>query len=1037
MEFSVEKHISNFIANQFPQFYREDGEYFILFMKAYYEWMESEGGVILESRELFDYRDIDNTLEKFLEYFQKKYLYGIPFNIITSKRFLLKHILDVYRSKGTIQCYNLLFKLIYDEDVTIYLPGIDVLKASDGTWEVPTYLEVSDAPKITEFVGKIVVGTSSGTKAMVENYVREAFDKDIVTTIYISNILPRGGEFVIGERIILEDDIGNFSAIEKSPTLLGSLGSLEIQNGGQSFSLGDILKISSYDIDTGELISHGMNGLLKVTEITKGKGQLNFDIVSGGFGFKIDALSFLYNNEADTQGQGASFDLFSISDTRELTFNTDLICDYLTMNLDSFSYGFPGNTSANLTYAITENIKLDFLTYNGSGSKGYSNNDVLIIVNPNGGNAVVKFSTNTTGGDIQLTTLDPGRAFISASAADYQDMTFLITNVAHGSAYGNTNVENFTAFFTNSAATLQFQSNAFGTIASLTNIRTGNGYTLPANVFIRSVQTSKNLEGTISYSTSSKTVTGTNTKFQKYFANNDVIYLKANNTLSTSEEYQVIKEVVSNTELTLYGKPNFSSTASAKHKAAPSILPSQFSIYEEIMFRPDGSINGLNDNITAVPSVGENIVSKVKSVNSGKAYIQGEFVKAYLFGALEVPTIKAAGIDYKVGDPVVFTGGGIVSAASGKVSTINGSGGVTGISMDNLGSGYTSTPNISIKSDNGRGAVLEVTIQQFNTFSEVTGRVQKKPVGQGEGYWSTTRGFLNADKYIHDSYYYQDYSYEIQVPLILDQYKGTLYSTFHPSGSELFGKYCATNKENGSIDVLYDSDYAITYVISDQLISLRADNDDVATISCDNDFWQCDAQDAFTIIANTVGFDYTTDTLKISEAERYFNVGDYVFYRVPENNTAIVPLIANSYYYVSFANNSEIALSSTIGGPNVDITDARHPSVDVQSHEISIVQRVITGNVTGFNSNTDTFKVASANVLFQIDDRVYYYVGTGSQAIYMSDSSTGNSFYYVAFANATDLALTTNPGGGNINIRDTRTTLGTEVHKIFVAQGAI
>ena len=94
-------------------------------------------GVIKESRELFDYRDIDNTLTTFLQYFQQKYLYGIPYNIISNKRFLLKHILDVYRSKGSIQCYRLLFKLIYNEDVKVYLPGTDVLKPSDGTWKVP------------------------------------------------------------------------------------------------------------------------------------------------------------------------------------------------------------------------------------------------------------------------------------------------------------------------------------------------------------------------------------------------------------------------------------------------------------------------------------------------------------------------------------------------------------------------------------------------------------------------------------------------------------------------------------------------------------------------------------------------------------------------------------------------------------------------------------------------------------------------------------------------------------------------------------
>jgi len=70
MKFSIEKKISNFIENQFPRFYQEEGENFILFTKAYYEWMETTGNPIAEARKLLDYRDIDNTLDAFLQHFQ-------------------------------------------------------------------------------------------------------------------------------------------------------------------------------------------------------------------------------------------------------------------------------------------------------------------------------------------------------------------------------------------------------------------------------------------------------------------------------------------------------------------------------------------------------------------------------------------------------------------------------------------------------------------------------------------------------------------------------------------------------------------------------------------------------------------------------------------------------------------------------------------------------------------------------------------------------------------------------------------------------
>ena len=163
MEFQVQNKISNFIENQFPDFYKEEGPNFILFVKTYYEWLESQGKPIYYSRNLPNFRDVDNTLTEFLDYFQKKYVYGIPSNVIINKRFLIKHILDVYRSKSSIEGYKLLFRIVYNEDLDVYLPGNDVLRVSDGTWKEPTYIELSYVPGIENFIGKTIVGSSSGT----------------------------------------------------------------------------------------------------------------------------------------------------------------------------------------------------------------------------------------------------------------------------------------------------------------------------------------------------------------------------------------------------------------------------------------------------------------------------------------------------------------------------------------------------------------------------------------------------------------------------------------------------------------------------------------------------------------------------------------------------------------------------------------------------------------------------------------------------------------------------------------------------------
>jgi len=354
MTYAVEKYISNFVRKQFPSFYDEEGENFLMFVEAYYEWMEENRNPIHEARSLFDYRDIDTTLEQFLVHFQQKYLYGIPFQIISNKRFLLKHILDVYRSKGTTRCYELLFKLIYDEDVEIYYPRRDMLKASDGKWVEPMYLEVTDSSVLNSLVGKQIVGTLSGTTAVIEKFNRESVNKNVVNLIYISNVKPQGGDFTIGERLIAYPDSSLYS-LDLAPTVIGSFTSLEIINGGFGFREGDILKIAERIPSTNTSASYGRGALIQVTDTVRAQGSLTFYISNHGFGYTANANIFFYNEIGDNSGHAASFDLGPMSQKKSITYNTDVLVDYLNVPLNSLSFGF-SNTAVNVSSQISAGL---------------------------------------------------------------------------------------------------------------------------------------------------------------------------------------------------------------------------------------------------------------------------------------------------------------------------------------------------------------------------------------------------------------------------------------------------------------------------------------------------------------------------------------------------------------------------------------------------------------------------------------------------------------------------------------------------------
>ena len=700
MKFPVQSYVSPFIRNQFPQFYNSRGPNFIAFVQAYYEFLEQETQAVGAGRQLYNYRDIDNTLDQFLVHFQKKYLYGIPFSVVINLRFLLKHVLDVYRSKGSPQGYDLLFRLIYDVDSSVYLPAVDILKASDGTWVQPAYLEVADTPGLGEWVGWGIVGTTSGTTAVVEDYVVQPINGNLINVLYLSNVQPPGAQFTPGEKI----DVSTTGASAQLPqsastTLIGSLYDVSIVYSSGGFNAGDVLAVAHVDPLSGD-VTQGTGGKLRITDVGFGLGEVLLTVVGQGYGFMTNATCFLYRGPLDTTGVGAAFSVSGLAFPQLVSYNTDVLYDYASVALNASTYGFPGNTSANLSTAMTP--------------------------------------------------------------------------------------------------TLTYHSNTFGGVATLNVSTAGRYYTQTPIALVRSTINSHAMPGAVSYTASSNTVTlsGGAVDATVYFTNTDVIMLQANSSNASTVEVQAISSVTNSTTIVLYGPPSHSSTASAKYYLAPSIFPSNFALYEPIMFQSNGSVDGLNADIDAASNFGSNIAIGALALDSGRGYVEGETIHAYLYGSITQPLVVSGGTGYANGDSLVFSGAS-VTPAQGYVTT-NSTGGVTSTTLTNTGAGITVVPNLTVQSNTGSGAVLQTTLTDFNTSFELIGTAHINGLGVAPGYWTTTKGFLNSNKYLQDNYYYQDFSYELQAPIQPTSYEGIFQDTVHTSGALGFGKYLLTDAAPGA-----------------------------------------------------------------------------------------------------------------------------------------------------------------------------------------------------------------------------------------------
>lgn len=278
----IEDIISPLIETQFPSFYKEEGPVFIEFVKAYYEWMETEGNALAISRDILELKDIDQTIDDYIQYFKTKYLPLISFNTATDKRFLVKHVLDLYRSKGTERSVDLFFRLVYGVPASVYFPSTDIFRLSNGKWVNPKYIEITNTPVNASYVGKTITGVRSGATAFCQNFIRKKIHSKYVDILYIDNII---GNFETGE-IIVFDGV----AVTSAPYITGSVTSAEVTYGSYGYEIGDQVTFTS---------DFGVGGIARVAEVADISGTVTFTLADGGWGFTNNATVHISDNVMD------------------------------------------------------------------------------------------------------------------------------------------------------------------------------------------------------------------------------------------------------------------------------------------------------------------------------------------------------------------------------------------------------------------------------------------------------------------------------------------------------------------------------------------------------------------------------------------------------------------------------------------------------------------------------------------------------------------------------------------------------------------
>lgn len=287
---ALEHLLSPFIKEQFPLFMQTDYPKLVLFIKAYYEWMEQEGNVGYLTSKLDTVWDVDRNLEEFYSHFKNTYLDSFPelFAVNDSgnkpnKKTLLKKIRDFYGNKGTESAYKFLFRVLYDSDLEFYYPKNDILKASDGVWVEPRSIKTTVNNGTDLFGGKggqifQYDGQQLVASAFINSVVQYAFNGVPISEFFVTDI---NGTFLPNREVKIVKD-----SSEWSETAYPVLGEFFIELPGEGYRVGDAVTV----VDT-----TGKGFSAKIDQVGLAGGVKKIGISNSGVNYSGDIVLNIFS----------------------------------------------------------------------------------------------------------------------------------------------------------------------------------------------------------------------------------------------------------------------------------------------------------------------------------------------------------------------------------------------------------------------------------------------------------------------------------------------------------------------------------------------------------------------------------------------------------------------------------------------------------------------------------------------------------------------------------------------------------------------
>lgn len=342
----VEK-LSSLVQQQLPEFVQADYPTFVAFMKAYYEFLEQSQGAQEVIQNARSYHDIDTTIDSFVAYFKKQYAIDIPETILADKKLFYKNIRDLYQSKGTEKGFELLFRILFNENISFFYPSTTLLKLSDGKWATDVSIKIapgSGNPLVLS--GATIVGQSSGATATIERVSQYYDGSNNVYELFLNRDSMSTVKFTAAEPIT-----ATLGLIQVTGTIYSIVESVTINSRGTGYVVGDRLTFSG---------GTGVNAAGRVAAVNGNGEILKLTITCFGSGYTTAPTSVTVTSSTGTgvsltavAGTTTSYDGYYVGVDGQLSENIKLQDGYY---YQAYSYVVRVGQSVNLWRDVVKKV---------------------------------------------------------------------------------------------------------------------------------------------------------------------------------------------------------------------------------------------------------------------------------------------------------------------------------------------------------------------------------------------------------------------------------------------------------------------------------------------------------------------------------------------------------------------------------------------------------------------------------------------------------------------------------------------------------